>query len=268
MGDPDAEGIGAALAGGRGSTTWRHRVVERSLNDAAQRSIARSGELVFAAATLLERANGDDFTVQEVADVAKQSVRAVYVHFGGKDDLLLAVFEEAMEAYARLLDDAIDAYQDPLERVAAAVYFATRFSERASGGVAIGISKVRARFAITMPDELARAQTPVTNVFLRVLREATEAGVVELRNPEAATFIIRSLVDSVGVCRTLGNPYGLDIPSSLDLVEFSLHGLGVRPPDDWQARFEKHWNDMPSTFSVAQDLLVATRGGNGRPGRP
>jgi AcrR family transcriptional regulator len=237
---------------------WRRRVVERSLNDAAQRSLTRSGELIFAAATLMEQTNGDDFTVQEVADLAKQSVRAVYVHFDGKDDLLLAVFEEAMNAYTRIVTEVIDAYDDPLDCVAAAVYFSSRLSERATGGIAVGIARLRARFAVAMPGELARAQAPLTALYVEVLGHAAAAGAIDIGRVDAATFVILTLVEAVGTMRTLGDQYGLDLPEHADLVEFTLRGLGVEPPADWLMRFERHWDAMPSTFSVDQDLKIVT----------
>ena len=243
---------------------WRRRVVERSLNDAAQRSVDKSAELIFAAAMLLERSNGDDFTVQEVADMAKQSVRTVYVHFDGKDDLLLAVFEEAMHAYARLLGEALEQYDDPLERVAAAVYFAARLSERATGGVAAGIAKLRARFAATMPEALATAQWPLTELYATVLRRAAEAGVIELPKLDVATYVVRALVDSVGVNRVLGNQFGLTLPEPVDLVEFVLHGFKAELSPGWQQRFDAHWESLPPLFSVAQDLQIADTRRNGR----
>ncbi len=56
--------------------------------------------LIRAAATVLARSNGEDITVQEVADEAGQSLRTLYQYFESKNDLLLAVFEEAMRTYA------------------------------------------------------------------------------------------------------------------------------------------------------------------------
>ena len=60
--------------------------------------------LISAAAAVLDRCNGEDITVQEVADEAGQSLRTLYQYFESKDDLLLAVFEEAMRTYARLIE--------------------------------------------------------------------------------------------------------------------------------------------------------------------
>ena len=78
--------------------SWEGRVVGRSLAEATKRSLNRGGALIRAAATLMERTKGDSFTVQEVANEAGLSIRSFYQHFGGKDDLLLAVYEEAMAA--------------------------------------------------------------------------------------------------------------------------------------------------------------------------
>ena len=94
-------------ADGDGTADWHDRVVKRSLRTATQRSIDRGISLVQAAARLLERSNGDRFTVQEVADEAGQSLRTLYQYFESKDDLLLAVFEESMQTYARMIGDAI-----------------------------------------------------------------------------------------------------------------------------------------------------------------
>src|SRR5207344_2436590 len=86
---------------------WQRRVVGRSLNDAKRRSIDRGARFIRAAAKVLNRNNGSSLTVQEVADEAGQSLRTLYQYFSSKDDLLLAVFEEAMRTYAQLIERAI-----------------------------------------------------------------------------------------------------------------------------------------------------------------
>ena len=51
---------------GDGAADWHGRVVRRSLRTATQRSIDRGASLVGAATRLLERSNGDVFTVRIV----------------------------------------------------------------------------------------------------------------------------------------------------------------------------------------------------------
>ena len=101
-----------------GTADWQRRVVGHSLNGARRRSIDRGARLIRAAAKVLERTNGESLTVQEVADEAGQSLRTLYQYFESKDDLLLAVFEEAMRTYARMVEGAIaDLEPAVLERV-------------------------------------------------------------------------------------------------------------------------------------------------------
>src|SRR3954454_5123355 len=109
-----------------GEVDWHRRVVGRSLKTAQARSIDRGAALIHAAAALLERSDGDGFTVQDVADEAKQSLRTLYQYFESKDDLLLAVFEEAMRTYARVVEAAIVDLADPLERLGGALLAAGR----------------------------------------------------------------------------------------------------------------------------------------------
>ena len=101
---------------------WHRRVVGRSLQSAQRRSIDKGAHLIRAAAKVLERNGGASLTVQEVADEAGQSLRTLYQYFESKDDLLLAVHEEAMRTYARLIRAAIAGVDAPLERLAAGAH--------------------------------------------------------------------------------------------------------------------------------------------------
>jgi AcrR family transcriptional regulator len=247
---------------GNGAKTqqWRERVVDRSLGKATQRSIDRSAELIFAAATLLERSNGDTFTVQDVADTAKQSLRTLYAHFDGKDDLLLAVFEEAMQAYARLLAAAIEVYDEPLERLAAAVYFATRLWERATRGANVGFSRLRGTLIESAPEKLAAAQAPVVELMSGLVEDASAAGAIAAPSKNAATYLVLAMLSVIGHSHVLGNEYGIELPDSVQVVEFALHGLGAELPAGWSQRFEERWTSMPTAFSVSADIKPSSKG--------
>ena len=73
--------------------------------------------LIDAALELMSNPDAGDLTVQNVAERAGLSLRAFYHHFPSKDDLLLAVFEEAIQTTARSLDQEVAASADPLERL-------------------------------------------------------------------------------------------------------------------------------------------------------
>src|SRR5581483_11951057 len=85
------------------ASDWRERTVDRSLANHRARALEKSSRFIDAATELLAESGRTDFTVQEIVDRSGQSVRAFYQHFAGKDDLLLAVFEQAMETFAHEL---------------------------------------------------------------------------------------------------------------------------------------------------------------------
>jgi AcrR family transcriptional regulator len=214
---------------------WQRRVLDRALGKASARALDRGGDLIRAATELLERSNGDDFTVQDVADAATQSLRGLYVHFEGKDDLLLAVFEEQIRGYADRIRLAIDGVDDPFERLVAGLSFAIRFAELGPRGVTIGLARLRAKLIESAPDQLAAAYRPVSTLFAQLLRDAADAGHIQVSNLDGATSMVLALRQSVSLSSWVGNEYGLALPSDRELVEFLLRGLGARLPEGWEA---------------------------------
>lgn len=85
------------------------------------RAQRRSQELLQAAARLMERDGSQAVSMQAVAEEAGVSVGLIYRYFGGKDDLLLAVIVDVLDAFAVRVPAAVEtAGEDPVERLAAA----------------------------------------------------------------------------------------------------------------------------------------------------
>ena len=209
---------------------WQRRVVGRSLSDATQKSIDRGARLIRAAATVLERNNGESLTVQEVADEAGQSLRTLYQYFASKDDLLLAVFEESQVTYARMLRGAIDGLTDPVERLAGAVIASARLLERhRRSGFDRGMTQLRAQLSQAAPELVARSQEPVTAVFRELV---SAAGAPDL-DVEAATFLVMNARLSYLKAVNLGSDLSAGVPDVLDLSSFCLGGLGLTQPRHW-----------------------------------
>lgn len=231
---------------------WQRRVVDRSLNGAQRRSIDRGARLIRAAAKVLERNNGESLTVQEVADEAGQSLRTLYQYFASKDDLLLAVFEEAMRTYARMISAAIAELEDPVERLAGGLIASARMPAlHGKAGVDRGLSHLRLQLVSVQPDLVARSQEPVTAVF-RDLVGAAVAAEGEGLGEAAATWFVASLRTSFVVSSTLGNDLGGDLPGVIDFSCFCLGGLGIDRPRDWHedvdARLRLSGDDARSIF--------------------
>ena len=95
---------------------WRQRAVERSTRAAKLRAEQRVQGFLDAAQQLLGERGTTDFTVQEVVDRSKQSLRSFYQHFDGKHELLLALFEDALSSSAVEIREAVETESDPLVR--------------------------------------------------------------------------------------------------------------------------------------------------------
>jgi TetR/AcrR family transcriptional regulator len=104
---------------------WRGRVVARA--EAAKRdavggrALSRGEQLVFAARQLIADSGGTTFTVQDIARRANTSLTTVYSYFAGKDEILLAVLEEAIREAADWLRDRLDECADPVDRLRMAI---------------------------------------------------------------------------------------------------------------------------------------------------
>lgn len=85
------------------------------------RAQQRSEQLLGAAARLMERDGSQAVSMQAVAEEAGVSVGLIYRYFGGKEDLLLAVIVDVLEAFAERVPHAVEAAgENPVERLAAA----------------------------------------------------------------------------------------------------------------------------------------------------
>jgi AcrR family transcriptional regulator len=80
----------------------------------------RRGQIVEAATRLLERHGFHGMSMQALAKEAGVSVGLIYQYVPNKDDVLLLVIVDILDAYKRELPPAIAAHTDPVEQLAAA----------------------------------------------------------------------------------------------------------------------------------------------------
>src|SRR5260370_20963875 len=76
--------------------TWKQRAVERSTRQAKLRAEQRVQRFLDAAQAIIMEKGSTDFTVQEVVERSRQSLRSFYQHFDGKHDLLPALLGDAL----------------------------------------------------------------------------------------------------------------------------------------------------------------------------
>ena len=105
---------------------WKQRAVERSIKTAKLRAAQRVQRFLDAAQAIIIEKGSTDFTVQEVVDRSRQSLRSFYLQFDGKHELLLALFEDALSRSADQIRAATSSQKDPIERLKVAVQLQRR----------------------------------------------------------------------------------------------------------------------------------------------
>src|SRR5580693_4965141 len=108
------------IEGDESMPEWKRLSIERSLQGPRARAQERTDRFVAATIELMEERGSIEFTVQDVVDRSKMSIRTFYNFFASKDDLLVAVHETilANEVVPRMRARCA-AVADPIARVEA-----------------------------------------------------------------------------------------------------------------------------------------------------
>src|SRR5262245_38305037 len=150
---------------------WRHRAVSKSLQAARTRAEQRVQKLLDAAFALIDERGTTQFTIQEVVDRSKQSLRGFYQYFESKDELLLALLEESIRESVKDIRSAVESESKPLARLRA---FTIRLHEwceplgtRRKRGAhnRIPISEFSLQLALKDPDRLTAAMLPISRML-------------------------------------------------------------------------------------------------------
>jgi AcrR family transcriptional regulator len=210
---------------------WRKRAVSRSLSSARTRAEQRVQRLLTAAFELIDEKGTSEFTIQEVVERSKQSLRGFYQYFDGKDELLFALLEESIRESVEDLREAIEAESAPLERLRA---FTIRLHEwceplgaRRKRGAhdRAPISEFSLQLALKDPERLAAVMAPISQRLVELLDAAIAAGAIRVIETRRAALLIQQMVMYGWLMnRLVKNPRAH--VTAEDAWEFCLHGLG------------------------------------------
>lgn len=176
--------------GGPPAAGWRERAVERSLKTARARAVSRSERFIEVATGLLHETGSLDFTVQELVERSGMSLRSFYQHFASKDQLLLAVFEEAIRGFVGALREAVSAQADPMERLR--IYVTTFYGAGESANRRASSALTRYLMVLTAddPSEMARVLEPQVTLLAEIIDAGVTAGAVRRDVPASALTIL------------------------------------------------------------------------------
>jgi AcrR family transcriptional regulator len=204
---------------------WRQRAVERSTRAAKQRAEQRVQRFLDAAQELIAEKGTTDFTVQEVVDRSKQSLRSFYQHFDGKHELLLALFEDALSTSAVEIREATSGAGEPLPRLRIAVEMLFEQSLPNPGVQRPLFSDFALQLLVKHPAQVATAHLPLLNLFTELLEQAAEAGSVHADKPRRLAALLMQTV--MFAAQANGVPAGSHAqPVTADEVwQFCLGGI-------------------------------------------
>ena len=218
------------------SLSWREQAVARSLDSARLRAETRVQRFLDAAIELFNSGSGKDFTVQEVVDRSGQSLRSFYQYFGGKHELLLALFEESVRTTTEYLRVKVTDEDDPLERLHTFVveYYRVCRPTPEQGATVPGRAPFMAEFAQQLltehPKEAARVFSPLVTLFEEVLDGAAAVGAV--RAGPGHGPIVGVVLEAIMFNSFSSTIAGLSVDpggqgTAEDLWDLIFHGIGT-----------------------------------------
>lgn len=175
---------------------WRQRAVSRRLDAARSRAEGRIQRFIDAAFSLIDEKGTTDFTIQEVLERSKQSLRAFYQYFDGKDELLLALLEEFVIEAVDDLGSVVAAETDPVERLRVAAVRLHAWCDPSdvprvkSSHNRRPISEFAVQLSINHPVPVAEAMAPIIDLLVGLVDAAVEAGSLRVADPQRAAVLI------------------------------------------------------------------------------
>lgn len=206
---------------------WKQRAVERSVRTAKVRAGQRVQRFRDAAQAIITERGSTDFTVQEVVDRSRQSLRSFYLQFDGKHELLLALFEDALTRAADRIRTEVAGHSDPMEQLKVAVtllYEVSRPDPSAQGPL---FTDFAPQLLVSHPDEVKVAHAPLVSLFAELMQEAAAAGALRPdANPRRLAAITMQTVMFVAHSNGVSDERGSQRPVTADeLWEFCSRGF-------------------------------------------
>ena len=180
---------------------WEERSTQRVLDVGREQLLKRSRQIVDAACELLEKDGLEGLTIRAVLTKTGLSRRAFYERFADKDDLMLAVFEQAIRLATASYSEQVKHLDDPMERLkliitCIALGKSSLDAEDSELGNRRGaaMSREHLRLAEARGDDLQAALSPLLNLVAQELAEGMQVGKVRQADPQRLASLVYNLV--------------------------------------------------------------------------
>jgi AcrR family transcriptional regulator len=197
------------------------------LDSAAARAESRGDSLMRSALAILGETGRTDFTVLEVVERSKTSLRSFYQHFSGKEELLLALFEEVIATSTAEWRTQVEASQnvlDSLHYVVEQVH--AQAANPAGGGINRALSVFHLQLAESRPAEYARVLAPLRELILELVKRGADDDTfrTDIDADTLATIMMQTVVGAAHMHALGSEPTGEPIDTE-QLWQFCLGGL-------------------------------------------
>jgi AcrR family transcriptional regulator len=208
---------------------WKRRAVERSTRAAKLRAEQRVQRFLDAAQAIITEKASTDFTVQEVVDRSRQSLRSFYQHFDGKHELLLALLEDALRRATTQIAAAAAGQPDPATALKTAVQLLFELSRPDPSARRPLFIDFAPQLLLSHPIEVRRAHAPLLALLTDLTTAAADSGQlrpgIEPRRAAALTmetvmFVAQSSGNPAPDSDTAAHPVTAD-----EVWDFCAHGV-------------------------------------------
>jgi AcrR family transcriptional regulator len=179
-------------------TSWQQRTIERRLSTARARALARSSRFLATALELVEESGRADFTIQTLIDRSNLSLRAFYQHFAGKEELLLALYENVTSQFTEGIRHEVSAADGPMEQLEA---FCRGFLSRAESSEAVGgrvMTIYNLSLEIERPADFAKIWEPHQKLLTKIVTSCSRAGLIRKDlTPAQLTTLLNSTLTAL-----------------------------------------------------------------------
>jgi AcrR family transcriptional regulator len=211
---------------------WRQRAVSKSLNAARSRAEQRVQRFLDAAFSLIDEKGTTEFTIQEVIDRSKQSLRGFYQYFDGKDELLLALFEETVREATDDLRAVVESSSEPIDALRA---FTIRLHEwcdpsekpsKRSTHNRRPIMEFSVQLTVDHAERVKAAMAPISRMMRELVEAANATGAITVTDPRRAAALMQQTVMYSWFGNRLVDNARMRLTAEATWA-FCLHGLGA-----------------------------------------
>jgi AcrR family transcriptional regulator len=164
--------------------------------------LERSRQIIGAAYDLLAEEGLEGLTIRAVLKKTGLSRRAFYERFSGKDDLVLAVFEQTIRLAADFFGAQVQGMADPMERLKLIVSSIVLGAASQNGADdpsdrrGAALSREHLRLADTRPEELQAALKPLISLIAEQLSAAMTVRQVRTYAPQRLALLVYNVVST------------------------------------------------------------------------